>query len=651
MISKISAIQLIKKQKILFSNSLRFRLVAITLLAVVPPVLLGWYILKKQAKDYLYDDAKQDLQRGGEAFAKYVNQWKNQQLQTLDIIKKVPFIQNQDRQLQQKVLQDISSLLPTSSFDIVNWEGQAIATTDQVVANYQDRLWFQTIKEGNEYGQQTLIGRVSKKPRHCFSTGLIDSQQENSSLVFVLCIDLKLIADNLQYEIQSAAPESRGFVVSKNGILIADSSAEKNIPLEERKKYPPVEAALQGKTGYFRFTNSNGTPILSQIVPIGNDWIVIVEQDAKTVYRKAEFFDLIATILGGGIVVLIAAGTWYISGCITRPIFELTSAANKLSEGDLETRVQINRQDEIGTLANSFNSMAKQLHELIEAEVHDAIVRNEIEKGRQIQQDFLPESIPQIPGWEIAYFFQPAREVSGDFYDAFTFSNGDVGLVIADVCDKGVGAAMFMGLFRSFIRLFSNQTDLKTCTPAQVDPSILSKSNEYNQDSCPVDQDTINRLQCIPITNNYIASEHGKTVMFATTFLGILNPKTGIISYINGGHEPLFVVNSEGEIKHTLNSTGCAVGIMPMSKFMIKQVQLEPGDILIGYTDGVLDARNSDKKSFGKDRLRVLLSQPVDSATELVERIKIDLFNHIADAAQFDDITMLAIRYQIPSHQ
>lgn len=639
------------KSKLNFSSSLRFRLMVITLLAVIPPGFIGWHFLKRQATNYLYEDAKQDLYRGGQAFAEYVDDWQKEQLQALKIITKIPFIQSPERNLQQKVLQDISSLLPTSSFDIVNWEGQGVASTDQAVANYRDRRWFQDIKEGKEFGQQTLIGRVSKRPRQCFSTGVINPDNKNLSSVLALCVDLKLVADNLQQEIQTAAPESRGFVVSKEGILIADSSAENNRPLEERKNYPPVAAALQGKTGYFSFTNSQGIQILSQIVPIGNDWIVIVEQDEKSVFRKANLFGWTVTFVGVGILLLVAGTTWYISGRITRPVLQLTTAAKKLSEGDLETRVQINREDEIGTLATTFNSMAQQLHELIAAEVYDAIVRNEIEKGRQIQQDFLPESIPQIEGWEIAYFFKPAREVSGDFYDAFSFSNGDIGFVIADVCDKGVGAAMFMGLFRSFIRLFSNQTELQTSTPAQVDPSILSAANEPNSSHPTLNSETINRLQCIPITNNYIGTEHGRTVMFATTFFGILNPETGIVTYINGGHEPVFVLNSEGEIKHTLNSTGPAVGMMPMSKFMIKQVQLEPGDILIGYTDGVLDARNPDKKLFGKERLRSLVSQPVDSAAELINRIQIDLFNHIADAAQFDDITMLAIRYQSLSHQ
>lgn len=638
------------KSKVTFSNSLRFRLIVITLLAVIPPVLLGWYILKKQATNYLYEDAKQDLLRGGESFGKYVGEWQAKQFQTLNIIKKLPFIQSQDRQLQQQVLQNISSLLPTSSFDIVNINGQGVATTEKSVANYQDRKWFQDIKSGNEYGTQTLIGRVSKRPRQCFSTGLNNPETQQLNLVLALCIDLQLIADNLKAEIQSAAPESRGFVVSKDGILIADSSEENNIPLEERKNYPPVAAALQGTIGYFPFTDEQGVRIISQIVPIGDDWIAIIEKDEKTVFKTVTFFNLTSTVLGVLILGLITVVIWYISGHITRPVLDLTKAAKKLSDGDLETRVEVNQDDEIGTLANTFNSMAKRLSELIATEVSEAIIRNEIEKGRQIQQDFLPESIPEIEGWEIAYFFRPAKEVSGDFYDAFKFSNGDLGFVVADVCDKGVGAAMFMGLFRSFIRLFSNQTDLETSTPAQVDPSILSKSNNQNQESDTLDTDTINRLQCIPITNNYIGTEHGRTVMFATTFFGILNPKTGVVSYINGGHEPVFVLSPQGEIKHTLKSTGPAVGIIPMSKFMIKQVQLEPGDILIGYTDGVLDARNPEKKLFGKERLQTLLNQPVNSATELMERIKIDLFNHISTAPQFDDITMLAIRYEIPAN-
>jgi sigma-B regulation protein RsbU (phosphoserine phosphatase) len=132
--------------------------------------------------------------------------------------------------------------------------------------------------------------------------------------------------------------------------------------------------------------------------------------------------------------------------------------------------------------------------------------------------------------------------------------------------------------------------------------------------------------------------------MFATMFFGVLEPETGVLTYINGGHESLFIVNSSG-IKQTLKSTGPAVGMMPGMKFKIGQIQLESGDILIGYTDGVTEGKNPDGKLFTDKRLQTLLEKPPPSASHLLERIKSNLFNFIDDAPQFDDITMLAVRW------
>ena len=131
--------------------------------------------------------------------------------------------------------------------------------------------------------------------------------------------------------------------------------------------------------------------------------------------------------------------------------------------------------------------------------------------------------------------------------------------------------------------------------------------------------------------------------MFATMFFGVLDPTTGLLTYINGGHEPLFLINNFG-IKQTLKPTGPAVGIMPNIKFAVEQVQFEVGDILIGYTDGVTEGKNPDGELFTLQRLRSLLERPSQSACELLTRIKTKLFDHIDRAPQFDDITMLAVQ-------
>ena len=256
----------------------------------------------------------------------------------------------------------------------------------------------------------------------------------------------------------------------------------------------------------------------------------------------------------------------------------------------------------------------------------------ELEKGKKIQRDFLPNKIPQVPGWEIETSFYPARQVSGDFYDAFMLPGNYIGLVIADVCDKGVGSALYMALFRSLMRVFSGQISLEGWSAGQSAPTEKST----------VEVDIFRMLQAVPLTNDYISLEHGHETMFATLFFGILNPVTGDIAYINGGHEPLYIIGRSG-IKETLKAAGPVVGIITGAKFKIQRSQLEPGDILIGYTDGVTEALSPRQTLYSKEKFRALLEVRASSAIELIERIQTDLFDHIDNAPQFDDITMIAV--------
>ena len=214
--------------------------------------------------------------------------------------------------------------------------------------------------------------------------------------------------------------------------------------------------------------------------------------------------------------------------------------------------------------------------------------------------------------------------------------------MVADVCDKGVGAALFMALFRSLIRVFSGQTSLNglplTCNETPRDePAQFA-------DSLSLDPTHITALKAVKLTNNYIAINHGDLAMFATLFFGILDPDSGSLSYINGGHEPLFIVGSGGGVKERLSFTGPAVGIEPEIDFRIQQTHMESGDILLGYTDGVTEAGASDGAFFTMERLVSILEAPASTATELLDRIASSLQEHVGEADQFDDITLLAIR-------
>lgn len=251
-------------------------------------------------------------------------------------------------------------------------------------------------------------------------------------------------------------------------------------------------------------------------------------------------------------------------------------------------------------------------------------MERELEIGRQIQRSFLPEELPQPTGWEIAARFEPARQVAGDFYDAFPLAGGArVGLVLADVCDKGVGAALFMALFRSLVRAFSERA--YATPPSERDP------------------DAARILSTILSTNDYIAKTHGRSNMFATLFLGVLDPAGGTLTWVNAGHEAPVVFGATGTSAR-LTPTGPALGMMPDMRFEARTALLAPGETLFAFTDGVTEARDAAGRLFSEERLLALVAEGAPSATALLERVEAAVSLHATGVERSDDITMLAAR-------
>jgi len=257
-------------------------------------------------------------------------------------------------------------------------------------------------------------------------------------------------------------------------------------------------------------------------------------------------------------------------------------------------------------------------------------LERELEIGRQIQAGFLPRHIPQPENWEIAAHFAAAREVAGDFYDAFTLPDRDrVGLIVGDVSDKGVGAALFMTLFRSLLRAALNPASLGDSTgpPGPDDAAFLQHS--------------------VQLTNNYIARMHGDTGMFATLFFGLLDPRSGSLRYINAGQEPGIVANAGG-IKNRLPATGPVVGILEGTEYAVADTVLAPGDMLLLFSDGVTDAENERHEFFSRGRLLEQFTPFPATAELLLQRVKERLAQHMGAMKQFDDITLLSV-YRCPA--
>ena len=254
----------------------------------------------------------------------------------------------------------------------------------------------------------------------------------------------------------------------------------------------------------------------------------------------------------------------------------------------------------------------------------------ELEIGRRIQADFLPEELPQAEDWEIACFFEAAREVAGDFYDAFLLKpGGQLAIVIGDVCDKGVGAALFMTLFRSLIRAYCQQgalaeTDVRTEAEGMDRAERILKS-------------------AVDFTNRYIATTHSKSSMFASVFFGIVDLETGRLTYINGGHESPIIFRQGGG-HEILEVTGGVLGLFPFAQFGLAETTLNPGDQLLSYTDGVNEAKNEIGEQFTDERILETAEEGFSDGDDLLAKILAGIVAFRGAAEPSDDITMLALR-------
>jgi len=214
----------------------------------------------------------------------------------------------------------------------------------------------------------------------------------------------------------------------------------------------------------------------------------------------------------------------------------------------------------------------------------------------------------------------PAREVSGDFYDVFMLDQSTLAFVIGDVSGKDIGAALFMSRIQILLRAVTER--------AFADKKPLADS--------------------MRTVNEYIARQYEQAyaaVMFATLFYGFLDLKRGILWYINAGH-PSPVILNKTALKMKLPQTGPAIGLDASSTFREEEITLARGDLLLAYTDGVVEAKNAAGEFFSASRLSALLSESNPSATATVGRIKKALGEHMKNAVPYDDITMLALYRQ-----
>jgi serine phosphatase RsbU (regulator of sigma subunit)/signal transduction protein with GAF and PtsI domain len=239
----------------------------------------------------------------------------------------------------------------------------------------------------------------------------------------------------------------------------------------------------------------------------------------------------------------------------------------------------------------------------------------ELEVARDIQASFLPGQLPQPGGWQVSAFWQAARKVGGDFYDFFRLRAADSGerwgVVIADVADKGVPAALFMALSRTLLRTMG----INLVSPA----ATLSRVNQLLQ----VDS---------------------RSQLFVTVFYAIWEPQAGRLRYAVGGHHPPIWLDSTGRFR-PVPGRGAALGVYDLVEYEEHEIHAEAGDVLVLFTDGLLDAVDTDEAEFGMDRLLAVLRETHGCAPEAIQQAVVEAVRaHVGRVEAFDDITMIILK-------
>jgi serine phosphatase RsbU (regulator of sigma subunit)/anti-sigma regulatory factor (Ser/Thr protein kinase) len=233
----------------------------------------------------------------------------------------------------------------------------------------------------------------------------------------------------------------------------------------------------------------------------------------------------------------------------------------------------------------------------------------ELEVARLIQQNFLPRELPDLPGWQIAAYYRPAREVGGDFYDVIPLPDGRVAFVVGDVTDKGVPAALVMSATRSVLRASAQRL---------IEPgAVLERVNDH---LCPDMPEK----------------------MFVTCLYGVLDPVSGHLRFANAGHDLPYVKTADGVVE--LRARGMPLGLMPGMAYEEKEATLEPGDSVLLHSDGIVEAHDPERDMFGFPRLKETMAD-VAGGQELIDRVLSDLEAFTgAEAEQEDDITMVTLQ-------
>ena len=346
------------------------------------------------------------------------------------------------------------------------------------------------------------------------------------------------------------------------------------------------------------------------------------------------------------VIALVSVMARKFSARLTDPIAALEKDVEVISGGNLDHRAEVYDNDEIGDLAQGFNDMAASLKDYIKnlaaVTAEKERIGAELNVATQIQADMLPRIFPPFPGrkeFDIYATMTPAKEVGGDFYDFFLIDDDHLAMVMADVSGKGVPAALFMVIAKTLIK---NRAQMggtaggKDGTSAQGAQAVSPAGAGASYPSPSEILADVNEQLC----------EGNEAELFVTVWLGILQISTGKLIAANAGHEYPAIKRAGENWELVKAKHSPAVATMEGLKFRENEFELRPGDSLYLYTDGVAEATDAKEELYGTERMIDALNRNSQgTAEDLLLGMKREVDQFVGDAPQFDDITMLALRY------
>jgi methyl-accepting chemotaxis protein len=358
-------INLLGSMKISFFQSLRFRTPLWVLLGVIPPILIGISYGSSRTSKIIQANAEEQLASETQALSENVSRWAKMNVLALQNLSRQPGVISLDAKQQKPILEEFvktySHLYLASTTGI---NGINIARSDdEPPKDYNSRYWFQEAKAGKDITWEALIGKTSKKPAACFSTPI--RQQKAVAAVVQGCSNL----DEITQEVGAVKIGKTGYaiVVDNNGKVLAhpDPAFARGDNLADFSSYPPVKSLLDGAEGHLDFTDEQGTEWISYGTRLENGWGVVILQEKAEAFLQKQQFQKIASITSLSIVGLVVLIIFLIANRLVEPITRLTEASSAFAAGDLDRSVDLDRDDELGILADSFNKMTQQLKESI----------------------------------------------------------------------------------------------------------------------------------------------------------------------------------------------------------------------------------------------------------------------------------------------